>query len=117
MSAATSHFESVGFEVQDVSHAQPYDLRCTRGDERVDVEVKGTTTSGETVLLTPNEVQHALATFPATALAIVRDIVLTQDEKPTAAGGTLEVIQPWRPLDTDLKPIGYTYTVPKAASG
>jgi Domain of unknown function (DUF3883) len=119
MAAATAHFKSLGFAVQDVSASQPYDLRCTKNEERLDVEVKGTTTAGDTVLLTVNEVQHALTTYPRTALAIVRGIALhgTGSRNPHATGGTLEAHVPWRPLDTDLKPVGYTYTPPHARGG
>lgn len=114
MQLARAHFEALGFTVEDVSATQPYDFRCTSASARVDVEVKGATTAGETVLLTPNEVQHALTKFPNTALAVVRGITL-QDagtDSPHASGGTLDVHQPWRPLDIDLKPLGYTYVVP-----
>jgi hypothetical protein len=115
MDLTTAHFEGRGFTVTDVSSNQPYDLRCVKGTVRIDVEVKGTTTLGETVLLTPNEVQHALTNHPHTALAVVRQIVLDGrgTASPRADGGTLEVLEGWRPLDTDLKAVGYTYAVPK----
>ena len=79
---------------------------------------KGTTTDGSTILLTANEVQHALATSPQTALAIARGIVLHDagTANPYTTGGILDVFQPWRPLDTDLKAIGYTYTLPPPGS-
>jgi hypothetical protein len=114
MLLAEEHFNALGFSVNDVSKNQPYDLRCTNGIARFDVEVKGTTTAGETVLLTPNEVQHALTNFPATALAIAHGIVLTGRGTPAvaASGGVLVVHQPWRPADTDLIPLGFSYTVP-----
>ena len=35
---------------------ESYDLICRRGDEVKHVEVKGTTTDGAEVILTPNEV-------------------------------------------------------------
>lgn len=117
MELAAAYFEGLGYTVDDVSASQPYDLRCTRAEARIDVEVKGTTTGGSTILLTANEVQHALATSPQTALAIARGIVLhgAGTANPHATGGILDVYQPWRPLDTDLKAIGYTYTVPPQA--
>lgn len=111
MQITTAHFEGMGFVVEDVSAKRPYDLRCKRGPEHVDVEVKGTTTPGESVLLTPNEVEHARAAFPNTALVVVRDIALHDDES-RASGGVLEVVQPWCPQAVDLKPLGYVYVVP-----
>lgn len=86
MQIATAHFEDIGFVVEDVSAKRPYDLRCRRGPEHVDVEVKGTVSAGESVLLTPNEVEHARAAFPNTALAVVRDIAL-HDDGSGASGG------------------------------
>jgi hypothetical protein len=114
MALATQHFKRLGFKVKDVSSNHPYDLRCVKGADRVDVEVKGTTTAGETILLTPNEVQHALTTYPRTALAVARDVELADagTSSPKASEGTLEVHAPWRPLDVDLKPVGYTYALP-----
>jgi hypothetical protein len=110
MDLAIAHFESLGFDVDDVSSNQSYDLRCTSDETHIDVEVKGTTTSGEVVLLTANEVQHALSSYPNTALAIVQGIVLDRSgATPSARGGLLEVRSPWRPLDTDLRPIAYRY--------
>lgn len=111
MQIATAHFEGAGFVVEDVSAKRPYDLLCRRGPVHVDVEVKGTTTAGESVLLTPNEVEHARAAFPNTALAVVRDITL-HDDGSGASGGVLDVVQPWRPQNADLKPLGYVYIVP-----
>jgi hypothetical protein len=113
MQIATAHFEGMGFVVEDVSAKRSYDLRCRRGVEHVDVEVKGTTTAGESVLLTPNEVEHARAAFPNTALVVVRDITL-HDDGSGASGGVLGVIRPWRPQADDLEPLGYIYVVPNA---
>ena len=96
------------------SRAISHTTCVNKSAEQVDVEVKGTTTVGETVLLTFNEVQHALTTYPRTALAVVRGIALHNagTTSPTATGGALEIHQPWRPLDVDLRPLGYTYTIP-----
>jgi Domain of unknown function (DUF3883) len=46
-------------DVEDVHGRESYDLICRRGDEVKHVEVKGTTTDGIEVILTPNEVRHA----------------------------------------------------------
>lgn len=47
--------------VHDRHVGNSFDLLATRGDERLYVEVKGTSTSGEQVILTKNEVAHARA--------------------------------------------------------
>ncbi|MEG4281385.1 DUF3883 domain-containing protein [Microcoleus sp. MON1_C1] len=54
MNLATEHFQDQGWVVEDVSQQESYDLRCTRQEERIYVEVKGTTSEGSTILLTPN---------------------------------------------------------------
>lgn len=106
------HFEELGYRVADVGATESYDLDARRGDERVYVEVKGTTTSGDSVILTKNEVALHRSCFPHTALAIVRHITLDRStEPPTAAGGELVLIHPWSPGDDDLTPLSYSYRV------
>lgn len=58
MNLATE-FYSKTWDVQDVHGTESYDLICRRGREKKHVEVKGTTTDGAEVILTPNEVRHA----------------------------------------------------------
>ena len=55
MNMATE-FYSQDWDVEDVHGTESYDLICRRGDEVKHVEVKGTTTDGAEVILTPNEV-------------------------------------------------------------
>jgi len=43
----------------DHSKTKPYDLYCIRGAEVLHVEVKGTQTSGEDIILTAGEVEFA----------------------------------------------------------
>jgi hypothetical protein len=58
MNMATD-FYNKAWDVEDVHGTKSYDLICCRGDELKHVEVKGTTTDGAEVILTPNEVMHA----------------------------------------------------------
>ena len=55
--AATAYLEGLGYDVQDTSANKPYDLVGRRKGARVFVDVKGTTTAGEKVFLTKNEVR------------------------------------------------------------
>lgn len=59
MKMATHAFEVEGFKVEDVSRYESYDLNCQTQHEILRVEVKGTTTDGRDVLLTPGEVRLA----------------------------------------------------------
>jgi|SRR5579875_1583773 len=61
MKNAMNHYHEIGWDTEDV-HTQylGYDLICRSGTETRHVEVKGTVTDGKTLILTPNEVRHAL---------------------------------------------------------
>ncbi|MER5478148.1 DUF3578 domain-containing protein [Streptomyces sp. NPDC002734] len=116
---ATEHFEAQGWNVTDVGANQPYDLHLTRGDEtsqrptpveELHVEVKGTTSLGQTVVLTRAEVEAQRAFAPRNALVIVHSIRLDRSgAEVTAEGGVLHCTSPWRIDQPDLTPISYRY--------
>lgn len=112
MAIVESYLRSEGWTVKDTSKNKPYDFHCARGPNTLYVEVKGTTSNGSEVILTPNEVAHHREHWPDTCLAIVHDIHLFDVEgAPSCTGGRLRLIQPWRPSDENLSPISYTYRV------
>lgn len=92
---------------------KPYDLRVTMPGRDLHVEVKGSTRSLTSVILTRNEVQHARATV-GTELLVVDDIKLTTDPKgkPILTGGRQRCWRGWSPADQDLTPTVYLYTLP-----
>lgn len=108
MTAATRYFKARGYRVEDVSKTKPYDLRCRKNGREVHVEVKGTTTPGETIILTKNEVKHAARPKSDCILFILHSIRLT---KGNARGGKRAIHEPWRPEPTRLTPITYTYRI------
>ena len=112
MNAATA-FYADAWEVQDVHGQESYDLVCRRGDEVKHVEVKGTTTDGAEVILTPNEVSHVRENRD-NALFILSNIRIEQAEDGTvvATGGARHVYDPWNLDDGTLMPIGYRYQTP-----
>ena len=107
------HFENeLGYATEDVGATQSYDVHATKGAEVVKIEVKGTTTGGEAVVLTRNEVKLHLDEHPNNAFALVRNIVLERNAvQPVATGGELTVSMPWRLDINRLEPIAYTYRV------
>lgn len=112
MSVARGHLEADGWDVDDVSTTRSYDLHCRRGADVLIVEVKGTTSDGSAVLLTPNEVALARERHPDTALLILAGITLAVDRSGTiiAEGGDLEVLSPWDPDAAGrLVAIGFRY--------
>lgn len=115
MAVARTYLCTDGWSVLDVHLREPYDFLCTApGRLPLHVEVKGTRTAGEVVLLTRGEVDHARAHYPNVALLIVTGIQLTRDAEggPIASGGELQVYQPWQPEDDALSPLAFQYTVP-----
>ena len=112
MNLATE-FYSKAWNVEDVHGTESYDLICRRGDEVKHVEVKGTTTDGAEVILTPNEVRHAREN-PCIALFVVSNITVERAEDGTviATGGEHHLYDPWRLDDGTLTPLGFRYQVP-----
>ncbi len=112
MALAERHYADEGWAVEDVSASRPYDLHCTRPTgEELRVEVKGTTSDGAQILLTPNEVDHARRHHPHVALFIAAGIRVedVQGEAPRAGGGEVKIIHPWQVADDRLTPLGFAY--------
>jgi hypothetical protein len=113
VSRATEHFEADGWRVRNVGARASYDLRCYKEDARLHVEVKGTTSPGETVVFTRNELAHAKGTDADLALFVLADVTLsTGPGGPIAAGGRPIVLSPWVLEEADLVPVGYEYWLP-----
>ena len=114
MRAATDHFVSEGFEVEDVSHSHPYDLRCRRGEEVLLVEVKGTVTGGEQVILTLNEVTIAQSGDHRMALFVLSKMSLRErDGDIEVTGGDAQLLMPWRAPQDLMTPISFRCQVPR----
>jgi hypothetical protein len=96
MERARQFFSEQGFVVK--THDKPFNLRCTRDEAALFVEVKGTQTDGEEILLTPNEVAFASRHKDRMALFVVSNIVVSADAhgKRMASGGTKHIENPWR---------------------
>jgi len=110
---AEEYFVDFGFTVVDVSRNLPFDLLCTRGNEELHVEVKGTTGLGEEVVLTKNEVAHARENAGKMVLAVVSRIRLERmPGGPQVTGGKLTVWQPWAIDDGEMLPTQFRYTPP-----
>jgi hypothetical protein len=75
--------------------------------------VKGTTSAGEKVILTRNEVKLHMNDHPDNGLIVVHHIDLQPGEPPQASGGLLLVMIPWLLDGERLEPIGYEYSVPQ----
>jgi len=81
MDRAKSHYELLGWQVEDTSAYRPYDLECRRGDSDVlRVEVKGLTQGVGTINVTVGEVNQARDPSVITDLFIVANIGLSVDD-------------------------------------
>ena len=77
------------------------------------MEVKGTTTDGAEVILTPKEVDHAREVTDV-ALFILSNAVVERDAEGavTASGGIRHPHDPWHIDDGTLIPLGFKYRIP-----
>lgn len=107
---AVDHYSSHGWKIERVGAQKlGYDLRCTKGESELHVEVKGTIGKGREVTLTPNEVVHCRQ-YPSMALVVVSEIDIAVDETIRDRGKLL-VIDPWTLEDSRLTPSEYTYRI------
>lgn len=108
---AVRHYELRGWAVADVGGTESFDLLCTRAGDSLHVEVKGTTTAGESVILTRNEVLHSQDPDTEVELFVVTDIHVNEptSEHPFASGGVARVRTRWVAEEDDLTPVGYHY--------
>lgn len=108
MTICKNHFLRNGYEVIDVSANHSYDLLIKKNEESRFVEVKGTQTAGETIVLTKNEVDLSRAHGVNMVLFIVHSIVLNK-KSVKKGSGVVSIIHPWRVNDDKLTPISFTY--------
>jgi hypothetical protein len=96
-----------------------YDLDCRhrRTGRTLHVEVKGTQTPGEEVVLTRNEVRHHQAhggdCSAEHALFVLSRVEVARTPPISCAGGTPFLHWDWSPEQDALDPTEYTYRVPR----
>jgi len=105
MRLAHEHYSRLWTEVIDVSKKESFDLLCRNGDIELRVEVKGTASAGESVLLSRNEVRHAQEHPGHVALFVVSGVKV--DAAGVAGGGVIARFEPWNIDDTRLDAIAY----------
>lgn len=109
---ACDYLRKEGYTVRDVGAVESYDLDATRPGEHLYVEVKGTTSHGEEIILTKNEVELINTKHPDTMLIVVSRIHLDHSgTQPQASGGILQATHPWLIEPGRLTPISYRYKI------
>lgn len=116
--AAIHHLQTLGWTVTRVGHfRRGYDLECRSAHDELHVEVKGTRSLGEDVILTRNELRH-LPSRGGTCnashdLIVVSSISLDRTpEGPVCSGGDLNHVTDWKPTDEELVATEYMCRVP-----
>lgn len=109
MKQATNYFESLDYDVDNVSARGSYDLECVKGKSKLFVEVKGTQSTGESVFLTAGEVIFAGKNAANMALFILHSIVV--DSSGNTSGGVQDIHMPWVVNQEDLAALSYKYHV------
>jgi hypothetical protein len=110
MTKAEAHLRKEGFELRDVSRTHSYDFIATKGDVKLIVEVKGTTSALGAIVLTANEVDAHLEHYPHNMLIVVHTIDLDRSlNNGVAFGGEIRILCPWELINENLRPLSYQY--------
>ena len=113
MSAARQHYERLGGVCTDTSANKPYDFVVKLDGETLYVEVKGTTSAGDSVFLTRNEVAHARGHAGRCHLFVMHGIQVRKvADELQASGGEVRLLAPWSPEDQTLEPLTYRHDLP-----
>jgi len=108
MATCKNHYLSLGYEVEDVSANRSHDFIIKKDGQTRTVEVKGTQTAGDTIILTKNEVELSRAQGLNMVLFIVHSIIM--NKKTVKKGsGIVSIIDPWQLSNDRLTPISFTY--------
>lgn len=116
MDRVTHHYRAKGYSVELVTN-QPgeLDLRCVLRGRELRVEVKGTTSVGDSVELTAAEVRYAAKGDPPVHLAVVSSIHIDSTRSPPrASGGDLYIYENFDPSEHTLTPTKYRCTLDHA---
>lgn len=99
-------------KIDNTSKTKPYDFKCERNGRTWFVEVKGTQTLGEAVVLTKNEKRNAEQNSMNSVLFVLHSIKVNTGKRPQASGGKERIIDPWDISQGSLKPSGWIYELP-----
>ncbi|MBW8186572.1 protein NO VEIN domain-containing protein [Shewanella nanhaiensis] len=109
MGKAVEYFKSQDYEfIADRSRTCSFDLEFKRLGITYFVEVKGTQSKGDKVIVTRSEIEHAKANAGNSILYVLHSIKL---DELTPSGGVEVIKSPWVIDDNDLRVITYHYTV------
>jgi len=114
MKMAERHYHKLGFAVVDRHKTESYDIECTKAGRRLCIEVKGTRTTGNQIVLTSNEVKLPYRRGLVIELCVVHSIRVAGSKTLKTTGGTLVRYENWQPRDHDLRPISFICELAKS---
>ncbi|WP_366914055.1 DUF3883 domain-containing protein [Nocardioides sp.] len=103
-------FERDGWDVVDTHLTAPYDALARKGEELLYLEAKGTTTRGESVIVTRAEVAWARS-HPGQCILGVWSGMIFDNEGEINPDVGYYTVQYWNPEDEELDPISFDYRV------
>jgi hypothetical protein len=106
MDECRKYFENKGYKLKNVSNTHSYDFEATKSGKKILIEVKGTETAGNKIILTKKEVDIALKYSDKMILFLVHSIIL---EKNKVKSKKVKKISPWKIDKSKLTPISYSY--------
>lgn len=110
MNICKKYYLGEGYKVEDVSATHSCDFIITKNGESRFIEVKGTQTSGDTIILTKNEVSLSRTEGESMALFLVHSIAMNK-KSVKKNSGIISIINPWKVSEERLTPISFTYKI------
>jgi hypothetical protein len=111
MKRARSELSAKGYKnIQNTAKFKPYDYTCEMKQKLFFVEVKGTQTTGKSIILTKGEVNHVTKNPDSCVLILVHSVRVSGTKHVRVRAGTLELREAWRLRLEDLDPIQYMWT-------
>jgi hypothetical protein len=108
MAICKKYYADRGYQIENVSINRPYDFILRKNGLSRFVEVKGTQTAGDSIVLTKNEVDLSRTQGDNMVLFIVHSIVMN-DRTVKKGSGIVSIIEPWSVSNDRLTPISFTY--------
>ena len=108
------YYRERGWTVTDTRQNRPYDAVAVRSGETIYLEAKGTQSKGETVIVTPNEVEHARQNPGLCMMGVWSGIRLLDGSVDPEEGDF--TIFPFNPEERQLRPRAFDWTLPGSAS-
>jgi Domain of unknown function (DUF3883) len=97
--------------IVDTSRTKPYDYTSKKNGTGFFVEVKGTQTLGNAIILTRGEVQNVRENPEKCILILVHSVNVSGVKNIKVSGGTTKVRDNWKLSPEDLTPIQYVWEV------